>query len=81
MGGNDHELALGLAPLEFFDKPVVSCLIQAAQRISALHAVGILLHGVVEHDDFERHARLGLESVAGKVVIEVVLREPVALWF
>ena len=81
MGGYDHELALSLALVEFIDKPVVSFLVQAAPGVRAVRGVGILLARVVEHDDLERHVCLGLEGVGGEVMIEIGLREPVALRF
>ena len=81
MSGYDHELTLSLTLVKFIYKPVVSCLVQTASRVGAVRGVGILLARVVEHYDLERHACLGLEGVGGEVVIEIRLRESVALRF
>ncbi len=50
-------------------------------RVGAVRGVRILLARVIEHDDLERHVCLGLEGVGGEVVIEIGLRESVALRF
>ena len=81
MSGYDHELALSLTLVKFIYKPVVSCLVQTSSCVRAVRGVRILLARVVEHYDLERHVCLGLEGVGGEVVIEIGLRESVALRF
>ena len=79
MSGYDHELPLSLTPVKFIYKPFEAFLVQTTSRVRAGRGVRIQLARVVEHYDLERHACLGLEGVGGEVIIEIRLRESVAL--
>jgi hypothetical protein len=81
MSGYDHELTFSLTLVKFIDQPVVSFLVQTSPRVGTIFGVGIRFARVVEHYDLEGHACLGLEGVGGEVVIEISLRESVAIRF
>ena len=63
--GDDHELALGLAPVELPDEPVAALLVERHVPVAVVVGLVVALR-VVQHEDSERHAGLRLERVAGE---------------
>jgi hypothetical protein len=72
---DDHELVLSLTLVQFIHQPVKPIGIETPCPVLKANLVR---HGIVEHNDLERHIRLRLEAVTGKVVGDVGLGETVA---
>lgn len=67
--GNHHQLVVGLASVQFRLQPFPARFVQEAVAVDVVGAIRFQQLGVVQHDDFERYARLGHKAVAGKSVL------------
>ena len=76
--GDDHEHAVGLAAVQLADEPVVPLLVQRDVPVAVVVGVVVALR-VVQREDPDRYAGLGLEGVAGEAGVDGGRVEAVSL--
>src|ERR1035437_10731021 len=77
MCGDDHKLTFSLALFKFTYKPVITGLIERAISIADGRIVIYFTLCIVEHNDLYGYIRFRIETIRGKVIVDIGLGKTV----